>query len=1256
MDAAALRAEAMALLQRLGSRPGGMAWTDFNAHDPGVTVLEALCYAITDLAYRTNHPVPDLLAASADPGLPGPTQVLPSDPVTIDDLARVALDLAGTDHAWVGAPDAGLEVYFHEPSGQIRLRPEPAEAEPRPLVLRGLVSVAVRGGDDFAGDAALATLARRLQASRPLGIDLDVRWIRTQPVVVQAVLEVAPCDDPTALLADVIERIEDCLAPPARFTGWAEARATGAPLDALLSGPLLGRGVLAGLPAQPAQVFASDLIHAITDVGLVRAVRSVTPQTVDIPAGTLARLDQGSTIMLLRGGLPLRADSAAAWAQVEQRRRARRAAQPSLALLDPPRGRDRQLARYHSVQRELPAVYGVGPLGLAGPATAARRAQVRQLQAYLLLFDQMLADRFAQLANAHRLLSPDVGGVASYFHQPVNDPPLVLDDLLLPAAAAPDGAATDDLARRRRMLAHLLARFGEQVGEHSQWQQADEGVIVAARQAWLARAGWLAQARGRSADLAEADAAGPIALAQRLRLKLGLPDLAFHIVEHVLLRPVADDAGQIDADGSTPVPLLAAVAGPDPWSLQLSFVFHRPAAEADRDGTWFDGLSASVAGLIVAEAPAHLRCSLHWLDDDAGADGSQPTWAAFDAAWAAFQARLRDLRWPVGGTPDPLAALRLRDARDTVTELLGLGRAWPLRNIPWTQRVVVAAGKPATLQLAYSQPGVLYALREAGGAPVLAGGQPVQAVGDGGPLSFETPPVQDDTVYRILATRRGAADAPPRQAWLLGEAAVQEGIDTTLVAQITGQPLLDARIDAPLPADARLVAFGAAVQVLIRSSQEGVDYSLRDAAAPDAVLSDAVTGTSGDILLTLPRASADLDLRLHATKLVGDPNRPQRHEALLDAVLPLRVRADPSPAAVVEPLTVDFGAGALVQLATSQAGTRYRVWRRSVQDAEYWFPSDGPAATLAHPGDTRQVQVRWTAPVPAWEPPAGFAPARTVAEGSGDALEVQAGPFEAAALLLVQATREHAVRPLAAGGTERITSTVLLDQALLVLARPDAARVLQVQAIDAADPVAGRLVVTDGAPGVVYGLAFDDRVDPPQLYIHQRDAFDPLRNRGIGQLRLAIDLSVVQAGPDAGTAPPLTIPPPPQLTLAELGDPADGVRFALSARVALSGAETTLKRALVWQSAPRVETDPAAPAVGEGFAVVVADSAGERLYTLVDGDKPLAGPVPGVGGPLKLDAGLRRADGVYSLVITPRDDDAEVLPLTHTLHIPLPAV
>ena len=36
-------------------------WTDYNVHDPGITILEVLCYAITELGYKTAYDINDLL-------------------------------------------------------------------------------------------------------------------------------------------------------------------------------------------------------------------------------------------------------------------------------------------------------------------------------------------------------------------------------------------------------------------------------------------------------------------------------------------------------------------------------------------------------------------------------------------------------------------------------------------------------------------------------------------------------------------------------------------------------------------------------------------------------------------------------------------------------------------------------------------------------------------------------------------------------------------------------------------------------------------------------------------------------------------------------------------------------------------------------------------------------------------------------------------------------------------------------------------
>ena len=60
---------------RLHRPDGKRAWTDYNVHDPGITILEALCYAITDLGYRMGWRIEDILVAQSS--IPDPRQPYP---------------------------------------------------------------------------------------------------------------------------------------------------------------------------------------------------------------------------------------------------------------------------------------------------------------------------------------------------------------------------------------------------------------------------------------------------------------------------------------------------------------------------------------------------------------------------------------------------------------------------------------------------------------------------------------------------------------------------------------------------------------------------------------------------------------------------------------------------------------------------------------------------------------------------------------------------------------------------------------------------------------------------------------------------------------------------------------------------------------------------------------------------------------------------------------------------------------------------
>ena len=62
LDFQKLRASGLEHIQDLGSD----LWTDYNLHDPGITILEVLCYALTDLGFRTNFDIKDLLTRSPE--------------------------------------------------------------------------------------------------------------------------------------------------------------------------------------------------------------------------------------------------------------------------------------------------------------------------------------------------------------------------------------------------------------------------------------------------------------------------------------------------------------------------------------------------------------------------------------------------------------------------------------------------------------------------------------------------------------------------------------------------------------------------------------------------------------------------------------------------------------------------------------------------------------------------------------------------------------------------------------------------------------------------------------------------------------------------------------------------------------------------------------------------------------------------------------------------------------------------------------
>lgn len=110
-DPYALKAEGLKHIQEYA----GNVWTDHNLHDPGIIILEQLCYALADLNYRTSFDMADLLERPEETDsqpLFSSRDVLHSNPVSATDFRKLILDVKGVRNAWIVHGSDPHPVYY----------------------------------------------------------------------------------------------------------------------------------------------------------------------------------------------------------------------------------------------------------------------------------------------------------------------------------------------------------------------------------------------------------------------------------------------------------------------------------------------------------------------------------------------------------------------------------------------------------------------------------------------------------------------------------------------------------------------------------------------------------------------------------------------------------------------------------------------------------------------------------------------------------------------------------------------------------------------------------------------------------------------------------------------------------------------------------------------------------------------------------------------------------------------------------------
>lgn len=508
LDYFGLRAEGVSLLQALS----GNVWTDYNDHDPGVTILEALCYALTDLGNRARQPMPDLLDRPDGPGPRADSPLVPApmafanQPVTVNDYRKIVLGDAqlrlDVRNVWITPQskkpgEYTVRVGLHYDARTLHPdNPDHAPATSRYGTLAPPVN-----------RPALADRIRwTLNQHRNLGEQFTkVIFLKPCLVAIGGQLEMQGVNPPEDVLAEVLWRVYTLFQPTVARHALADWRSLPGQAEEILAGPPLAHELLleCDLAARPRQLGAAQVHTELSTVPNLRSVdglslyeigQSRPSALVRVASSQELLLDLERSLLHLTvnvKGVRANVNTARARHKFEQRRAEQQRAlrRPLTTSALPPKvpRPNLNLGHYDSIQHSFPPVYGVGPDGLPTGATPNQRAHTWQMKGYLLFFEQLMANFCTQLSSAEALLSGQ-----SMLHRqqllaqrPVDIPDLnyLLDEpgrpgISLPpqdrASAAPDSipdfnhsylhklAEDPSVLRRRRdvLLTHLLARFG----------------------------------------------------------------------------------------------------------------------------------------------------------------------------------------------------------------------------------------------------------------------------------------------------------------------------------------------------------------------------------------------------------------------------------------------------------------------------------------------------------------------------------------------------------------------------------------------------------------------------------------------------------------------------------------------------------------------------------------------------------------------------------------------------------------------------
>ena len=373
-----LRQFAMESIQELS----GSAWTNLNPSDPGVTILEQACYALTELGYCSSFPIEDILTESGNrirflDQFYKPDEIFERTPVTISEL-RHYIKKISKDILSVGCIILDSEGYYSRGTYLFKLCVIPDLKDVADLQKEVYFELnKVRGlGEMFTLPDVVPTINYRLQGT--------------------LVLESA---SPDLLFVQVLNKACQNLI----VLKWEELS------DSVIS---VRKETCTKISVYDFSTCTNDIneIQNLRDLSIIQPDGSHTDY-IEICVNKFATLDivgsinsKSLKVVFNNRNLDLTSDSISA---------IKDELFDKVVINYPNYGSYRDISSYYSIQETFPALYKVGSNSSEQAQSNYEIAISRQLRGYLLMIDQIISNEFAQLSNVPELFSFNVLNVAN---------------------------------------------------------------------------------------------------------------------------------------------------------------------------------------------------------------------------------------------------------------------------------------------------------------------------------------------------------------------------------------------------------------------------------------------------------------------------------------------------------------------------------------------------------------------------------------------------------------------------------------------------------------------------------------------------------------------------------------------------------------------------------------------------------------------------------------------------------------------------